>query len=392
MRRGKRLAALATVALGSITGWAVAAEIAAPAAAAAAPAPPCSPAIEIVKALAWPVFALLIAGAFRRPLALFVGALGSRVTKLSLFKVELELVPAAAAAAMPLLDDIRTATSSAALNDSSSMMLEQVQSGTAADFAVIDLGDGEEWLTSRLYIAAVMMERMRSLQVFVFVERTRSSERRLVAVASVRQLRWALARRYPWIEAAWVRALLGIFPSAYPPNAPALPAGALWPPDPRTLAMPQQVIVSDTGAFEPWRARDLVRIFIDSLQRERPAAGSSSAAGKNETPVSPGAGPAAQPDPDAKDWITLRGKTQERAAWVTHELLRSLLPQEAFDAWVERLRDAPRAQRTRAILRRPAPFVALTEGDREFVRLANRQALLEEIAATLAEEPETAAR
>ena len=75
------------------------------------------------------------------------------------------------------------------------MMLEQVQSGTPADFATIALGSGEAWLTSRLYIAAVMMERMRGTQVFVFGERAPFTERRLVAVASVRQVRWALARR-----------------------------------------------------------------------------------------------------------------------------------------------------------------------------------------------------
>ena len=88
----------------------------------------------------------------------------------------------------------------------------------------------------------------------------------------------------------------------------------------------------------------------------------------------------------------LRGTTQERAAWVTRELLGSLLPQSAFDAWAQGMRDAPRAQRTRAVLRGAAPFIALVEGDHEFSRLANRQALLEEIAATLGEEPEEAAR
>ncbi len=50
--------------------------------------------VELVKALAWPIVALVIAGGFRRPIAQFVSALGSRITKLSLFKVELELVPA----------------------------------------------------------------------------------------------------------------------------------------------------------------------------------------------------------------------------------------------------------------------------------------------------------
>jgi len=282
------------------------------------------------------------------------------------FKVELELIPATAATTTPLLDDIRTATNSAMISDSSRAMLEQVQSGTPADFALVALGDGNEWLTSRLYIASVMMDRMRGVKVFVFVERTTNTECRLVAVASVRQLRWALARRYPWLEAAWVRVQLSAFPQGYPLNPPALPAGAQWLPDPRTLSMPQSVIQSNTGAVDPWQARQFVSAFIDSLQRQHPPAPESS---------------------DAQ-WVTLRDTTQERAAWVTRELLASLLPQEAFSAWVDALRDAPRAHRTRAVLRRAATFVALVEGDREFMRLANRQALLEEIAASLGEEPE----
>ena len=329
--------------------------------------------VELVKALAWPIVALVIAGGFRRPIAQFVGALGSRITKLSLFKVELELVPASAATITPLLDDIRTATNPAAISDSSRMMLEQVQSGTPADYALVSLGQGEEWLTSRLYIAAVMMERMRGVKAFVFVERTSTTERRFVAVAPVRQLRWALSRRYPWLEAAWLRGLVSLYPAGPPANVPALPVGAKWPPDPRTLAMPQPLIVSDTGSFEASRARQLVSGLIESLQRDSI--------------------PAVPPQPLSNgEWVTLRETTQERATWVTRELLGSLLPQSAFDAWANGMRDAPRARRTRAVLRGAAPFIALLEGDREFSRLVNRQALLEEIAASLGEEPEGTAQ
>jgi hypothetical protein len=324
------------------------------------------PTIELVKALAWPIVALLIAAIFRRPISVFVSAIGSRITKLSLFKVELELVPATAATSTPLLDDIRTATSSVELSDSSRTMQEQLQSVTPADFAIIALGAGQEWLTSRLYIAAVMMERMRGIQAFVFVERAPSTERRLVAVASVRQLRWALARRYPWLEAAWARSSLSVFPPQFPPAAQALPAGACWLPDPRTLVMPQPVITSDTGALEPWQARQIVSSFIESLQQTVP------------------------PVPPAKlaEWVLLKGSTSERATYVTRELLASLLPQHAFGVWTDALRDSSRGQRTRAVLRRAADFVALVEGDREFTRLANRRALLEDIAASLGEEPE----
>jgi hypothetical protein len=158
-------------------------------------AAPADPTIELAKALAWPIVALLIAAYFRRPISVFLNVIGRRITKFSIFKLEVELPPAIAATTTPLLDDIRTAATAAEIRDSTRMMLEQVQPGTPADFATIALGSGEAWLTSRLYIAAVMMERMRGTQVFVFVERAPFTERRLVAVASVRQVRWALARR-----------------------------------------------------------------------------------------------------------------------------------------------------------------------------------------------------
>jgi hypothetical protein len=325
---------------------------------------PVDPTIELAKALAWPIVALLIAVLFRRPLSAFMSVIGRRITKFSIFKLEVELPPATAATTAPLLDDIRTVTTAAEISDSTRTMLEQVQSTTPADFATIGLGAGDAWLTSRLYIAAVMMERMRGAQVFVFVERTPSTERRLVAVASVRQVRWALARRYPWLEAAYLRASLFVFPLEIPPGAQALPAEASWLPNPRTLILNPSIVTSDTGGLEPYRARQIVGNFVELLQ-------------------SPSLSPA-----NKDEWVELRSRTFERGKYVTRELLASLLPQTAFGAWSYALRDCSRAERTRAVLRRPTDFVAMVEGDREFERLTNRRALLEDIAAVLGEEPE----
>jgi hypothetical protein len=93
-----------------------------------------------------------------------------------------------------------------------------------------------------------------------------------------------------------------------------------------------------------------------------------------------------------KPSITLSSATQERASYVTRNLLEILLPPEAFDLWADAGRDAPRVRRTRSVLRRPAPFIALVQGDREYVRLVNRAVLLEEMAASFAEEPESPSR
>jgi hypothetical protein len=155
-------------------------------------APVPDPWTELAKALPWPIAAIAIAALLYKPLTGFIAAIGGRITKLSLFKVEFELKAAEAATSL-LLDDLRTATTGAEISDSSRTMLEQVQSNATAQYATITLGDGDKWWTSRLFIAAAMMQRMRGVEVFVFVEKTATSEQRLVAVAPVAHLRWALA-------------------------------------------------------------------------------------------------------------------------------------------------------------------------------------------------------
>ena len=116
--------------------------------------------------------------------------------------------------------------------------------------------------------------------------------------------------------------------------------------------------------MEPWIARQVVARFIDSLQRS-----------------------VTQPQPP-DGWVVVHGSVEERAEWVSAGLLREIFPDEAFKAWSDGFLDAPRSKRSRAVLRRVAPFVALTQGDREFVRLVNRRAFLEHVVAPLADEPE----
>jgi hypothetical protein len=354
----------------------------------------CSPIVELARALAWPLVAGAIVLFLREPLRAFVAALGTRVTKLSIFKVELELVPAATAADGPLLDDLRTATTSATIGDSSRAMLEQVQSQTPADFTEINLGTGKEWLSSRLYIAVVMLERMRQIEVIVFVERTPTSNRHIVAVVPVRELRWALARRYPWLDAAFLRTYIAQFPTPplpLPGPVPQLPKSAGWLPDPKTLSMTSPIVVSNSGAVNPSTARILAASFIDSLQEQiDPSVAAAAALPPPGSPTGTGGQSAAVPSSssDKKTWTDLSTTTRERATWVTRELLEELVSPEAFALWTDIARDAPRAQRTRAVLRRGAPFVALVNKDGGFMRLVNRRALLEEVAGSLGEEPE----
>jgi len=134
-----------------------------------------------------------------------------------------------------------------------------------------------------------------------------------------------------------------------------------------TLGIPR-IIQSDTGAFESQQARVLVGNFIGSLQQI-------------------GAIPAGAL---TDEWVKLRDDTWERAEWISRELLAELISSGAFRAHTSALPNAPRAQRTRAALRSHAPYTALVDNERDYelIRVVNRQALLEEVATNLGEEPE----
>lgn len=310
------------------------------------------PWIDLAKALAWPLAIAVLVMWFRRPLAEFAAVVGARASKLQIAQLSIELANAREPARTPLLDEIRDPARSAQIGDSSQMLIEQARSIEPADFAVISLGQGDEWLTSRLFIAAVMMERMRGIKVFVFVAAAADTERRFVATVDVRRLRWGLARRYPWLEVAYVQALAQVYQAE----------------DPRVTAMLS--ITTDNGALEPYRAQQLIQGFIGAIQR----------------PV--GVMPAGGAGTGDQEWVTLEQVTQERAAWVTPKVLNELLPLSDLGESVIVRDDMSPARLSRAVLRRMVPFVALVNEKGQYLRLVDRRAYLESLAAQVGQEPE----
>jgi hypothetical protein len=305
--------------------------------------------------LTWPIVVLAALLAFRRPLSTLIAGLGSRVTKLSVFQVELELAAAEARAPSVVLNQLRD-TTQAAVADSAQSLFTQVQDTSPADFAVIDLGRGDEWITSRLFIAAALLERMRGLRAMVFVESRQWMPGYFLAVASPSVVRWSLARKYPWLELAYVHAAeRAIAPGATPPDPPQ---------SAKVFAPTASIITSERGTLGGELAKTLTHEFLTSIQEFT----------ANPMPVS------------SDDWVQL-GTYRERAAWVTSGLLRELLPATAFDQQMSEMRDDPQAKRVRAVLRRPGQFVALVDSDARFKRLVDRGALLEEAAVQLSEEP-----
>jgi hypothetical protein len=173
-----------------------------------------STAVQLVGALAWPAAILAAVVLLRKPLASLLEDLGKRATKLSIFQfaVELATVPELAPSWNVPGGDVRQLTR-ADVFDSATMSLFQELSGAgASDYIVVDLGGGNQWLSSRLYIFVLLLQRMRRLTSVVFTAAKGDETGVFIGIADPARVRWALAMEYPWLESAFARAYAQIAP------------------------------------------------------------------------------------------------------------------------------------------------------------------------------------
>jgi hypothetical protein len=302
--------------------------------------------VEVIKALAWPIVAAFALYLLRRPLVELVAQVARRARKLSVFEVSVEL------AVLPELQpswsvgsaDPRRLSSSQIFDSASQTLFQELVKPTHAEYAIVDLRSGNAWLTSRLFVFALILGEVSGLRAFVFLESVAGNRRRFLGVATPANVRRALGRRYPWLEESFAKALITHYPKQAEPTTPL------------TSKFSNQL--SPFTAAEPWNISNFVRKFIEELQRT----------------IDP-------PANESKSYLEIetQPKTWERTHWIDGERLERDLVGSLEYSWVEESPDSPRSTVAEAVIRRNASFVALVDSDRRFISLVDRYALLAEM-------------
>src|SRR5262249_25120105 len=127
----------------------------------------------LVSAMLWPGVIIAVLLMYHNKIPLIAEWLSSRVKKLEFAGISLEL-----AVAKPFVPDwssgaldLRHSAMSIQINDSTvATFLNQLTDNGSADYAEVNLGTGKEWLTSRLFIIAIVFARMKRIKCFVFFE------------------------------------------------------------------------------------------------------------------------------------------------------------------------------------------------------------------------------
>jgi len=300
--------------------------------------------IALTQALAWPLATFVGVLYFRDQIRKLMEELPGRASKITVFDFSIELakIPQMTTTWAAGNADIRRLTPASMFDSNTSDLIQQISSAGSADYAVIDLGDGRQWLTSRLFLIAELLDRMRSLNCLVFVQTRDTARPILIGHAEPRAVRWCLARAYPMLEAGLSHAYASQFPK--PPQAPYQP-----------------IIYSARGALDFNTAAGLLRTFLQSIQQQIP------------------------PQPST-EWTELGNPPfWEYAQWLdAHRLGSDLSGVLATDSF-EDSPDLGNSQRVESILRRTGAYVALVDRHGFFEGLVDRRILLEKASSSLAQ-------
>ena len=307
----------------------------------------------LVRAVIWPLLAVIGFTVFRRPLSELVGAIGQRVHKFSVAGVSVELSEAQQAPASQAVDtEIRQLD--AGLIPQSGVpgltgLLSQVQSGPL-DQILIDLGSDarRRWLTSRLYILSLLMTLVDRTPCLVFVEEAGGVRRRFVGLAYPTQVRWCLARTYGWLETAAA--------GAYAMSLNSLLCAPVLQPNPGAAAQ----FDPTTGFLSDYQLAQLLPLFLTAIRQPQPPAGTVL--------------------PDAADWVALGDQSLEHAKWLDGSRVEHLLGPTLDTSYVTLMPNSSLNGLAIPILQQRQPLIAVLDSDKSFRGLVDRSALLEKLA------------
>ena len=309
----------------------------------------------LVGALLWPVALLVIFLTYRKQIPPLVKGIAGRLSKLEFAGVSIELAKAKefdpqwnTAGSL----DLRSKAQAGQVNDSYMMTFrDQLLEEGSWDYAEVDLGDGRQWLTSRLYIMAIVFSRMKGIKALVFLKSSGKLHNRFVCWAEPEKVRWALAKRFPWLEQAYADAYSTLFPQY------------------------QAIVVSNEGRLgtasnpeNPEPGISLIREYLIRVQASSPP-----------PPVNVG------------EWLPISTEaaapiTYEHARWLSTRELEDILGADCNKSMVvsEQMTSTTGRDQIQRVISVPGDFVAVVGDGQKFGYLADRTLLLEQVARQVA--------
>lgn len=320
--------------------------------------------VALVVGLAWPLTLLIVLVIFRDPLDHFLRDLSSRVTKIDLKVVALDLkTPRPANWQVDVIGtsvDVRALTTEQPFDSFISELLSQLERLDRTDVLVMDLGEGRSWLSSRMYLFTSLLTETRGVRCIVFTQTKGETNGHVMGWATPDDVRDAIAEFDPWLPAAYLSAESAV-------RGAQAGAGSIYTANGDTISIP-------SPPPPPEDAVQIARTYIRLIQRSM----SPTSGDQGWLFVRPASGPI---PPGSGLW--------ERAQWLDPHRLPGAL-RATIDRQSIVTTDGSEESSTlkRSILLLHGPFVILARPDGTLKGVVERPSMLDQaVRSVLINEP-----
>ena len=304
---------------------------------------------HLIEVIIWPAAILVLLACYKKYIIQIISSFKGSFSKISFGNISIEFAKEEKSALSDFetsLENIRKPSFSQIDDSNMASFINQLQDTRHTDYAIVDIGTGQEWLTSRLYILSIILKRIKNIRYFVFVETKDGIFSKFLGIAEYNEIRWSLARQYSWFEKAYAGAYQTLFDS--------------------------DIIVNEIGGIYekanpsyPQMAINLANQFLMNIQNP------------------------AEKNPDNEgEWILLKkSQVEEHAEWISKEKLERLLGENLnrYSIDSRSFGKKSKAEQIREILLGNGKYVALVDMDNRFERLLDRSAVVHEILKDLVE-------
>lgn len=306
-------------------------------------------AVDLVKSIAWPLVAVFAFFLFYEPLSKLMAEIAFRADKLSIsiagVSLELATLKEYSKSISKIPAEIPALIKTASIDESIEKLNEMISTPLRADYAIIDLGSGQEWLTTRLFLFALLSDTVTKLRAFVFVEQSGGTREKFLGVAAPSDTWKSLAIKYPWLDEAFHRAAGDCYKEITLEDKDGV----------QKFSNEKPIFASDD---DKWRLKKFIRNFHQQVTRvTTPPDGEGEMHYKiEETPP-----------------------TWEKGCLIDGDLLHGILKNSLDPLWCEESCYGPRSTIAEAIVQQKGAFISLVNPDRRFVGLVDRYELLDQI-------------
>lgn len=296
-------------------------------------------ATDLAGKIAWPVTVVAILVYFKSSIGRVIDQIGTTGGEISFGGLGIKL-PVMERAAVD--DDVllfKTTDPMQITNDSAKRtLLRMLREPGLREYSVINLGEGNEWISSRLFIFAIMLQRMKGIQCIVFLD---GSPPKFLGLASPEHVRWSLAQDQPWLEQAYANAY----------------ANNLY------YQAEDSFIVSKYGALDGQTADNVVRNYIQRVTQSMTTVPSIAT-----VPLT------------VRSWAVL-GNSTEYGTWLRSSDVQRILGETLRKDMI--VESGDRRSEAKALLQCNAPYVARVKSNGEFISVISRVGFVNEMTTKL---------